>query len=215
MKKVIKIMLSYICICLFCLVIFSFSNLEIKSKRIGLNLILKKLDSSELISLNEDTKEEFIEEESVEDYSSLEEVILDEEEIRKEDNLSNDGLLDVSIYPVLETVVGSMSGYGPDCYGCTSNKTASGYYVGEGNIYYTDQTFGNVRILSADKKYPFGTIVRISGLDEVILAIVLDTGSAIGLDKRIQFDLLFTKESEASVFGLKKDLTFEILRYGY
>ena len=119
---------------------------------------------------------------------------------------------------ILETYQGVLSGYGPDCLGCTSNKTASGYYIGEGNIYFNDPTYGTVRIVSGDSKYPFGSIVRISNTTistEPILAIVLDRGGSIGIDKKIQFDLLFATERDASPLGLNYNVTFEILRLGY
>ena len=117
---------------------------------------------------------------------------------------------------VLETQIGKMSGYGPDCYGC-SGYLASGGYVGEGKIYYNDFTYGKVRIVAADPKYKFGTIVRISNsnLSDEFLAIVLDRGGAIGLDKRCMFDLLYSSEEEANIDGISDDVVFEILRYGY
>lgn len=111
-----------------------------------------------------------------------------------------------------------MSGYGPDCYGCTSNRVASGYYVGEGNIYYDDATYGKIRIVSGDKKYPFGTIVKISSSnvsDSDIIAIVLDRGGNIGIGKKFTFDLLFATEKEASKYSVSRNVKFEILRLGY
>lgn len=168
-----------------------------------------------------ETKEEII------DKEIKEEIIDDVEEINHENNKeiiepeknqdSNQNNNDDEI-DVLEVITGKMSGYGPDCYGCTSNRTASGYYVGDGNIYYEDETYGKIRIVSADSKYSFGTIVRISNIsfqNEPIIAIVLDRGGAIGLDKKIQFDLLFEKEAEASLIGIEKNVSFEILRLGY
>jgi len=121
------------------------------------------------------------------------------------------------IFP-LEVLVGSLSLYGPDCYGCTSNKTASGMYVGEGNIYYEDSEYGTVRIVAADKSYPFGTIVRVSNVDyfgEPIYAVVLDRGGDIGKSKRFLFDLLFPSEQEANNIGSRHNVTFEIMRLGY
>ena len=109
-----------------------------------------------------------------------------------------------------------MTAYGPDCVGCIG-ITTSGYNVLDGRIYYHDKTYGNIRILAADKSLPFGTIVRISGLDifeEDILAIVLDRGSAIGFNKRSYFDLLYNSEKETGFFG-KRYATFDILRMGY
>ncbi len=148
----------------------------------------------------EEPTKEVIEEEKVE-LEVTEEVIVEQEEPEA----------------VLETLIGSMSGYGPDCIGCTSNKTASGYYVGEGNIYYQDPTYGKVRILAGDSKYPFYTIVRINDAnlsDEPILGIVLDRGSAIGIGKKYMFDLLYASEKDAATLGVSSNVTFEILRIG-
>ena len=111
-----------------------------------------------------------------------------------------------------------MSGYGPDCYGCTSNRVASGYYVGEGNIHYNDKDYGKIRIVAGDKKYPFGTIVKIGSSNvsnEPIIAIVLDRGGNIGINKKFTFDLLFATEKEASKYAVSKNIKFEILRLGY
>ena len=111
---------------------------------------------------------------------------------------------------VLETYYGEITAYGPDCKGCIG-ITASGYNVKK-TIYYNDKEYGKIRILAADRKLPFGTIVRIKELN--ILGIVLDRGSAIGFSKRAYFDLLNPSEKEINKFGRKK-ATFEILRLGY
>ncbi len=115
----------------------------------------------------------------------------------------------------LESYSGFLSGYGPDCYGCTSLHTASGYYVGDGNIYYEDETYGQIRIVAGDKSYPFGTIVKLQNTEiDPFYAIVLDRGSAIGKDKKIQFDLLFPSEKDTVVFGLN-EVQVDVLRLGY
>ncbi|MBE6153400.1 MAG: hypothetical protein E7166_04175 [Firmicutes bacterium] len=115
---------------------------------------------------------------------------------------------------IISTVVGSMTGYGPDCVGC-SGRVGAGQDVRNGNIYYNDKTYGKIRIIAADAKYPYGTIMRISNskvLGEPTLAIVMDRGSAIKGDK---IDLLF--ESEASVPGIttQKNITLDIIRLGW
>lgn len=117
----------------------------------------------------------------------------------------------------IETFTGSISGYGYDCYGCTSGRTASGYDITNGNIYYTDNTYGKIRILSGDSKYPFGTIVKISNFlnEGSFYAIVLDRGSDIGLSKRIQFDLVYPSNGDAKSLGIQKNVTFDIIRLGY
>lgn len=119
----------------------------------------------------------------------------------------------------LATYVGKITAYGPDCYGCTSGRTASGQYVLEGNIYYNDPTFGNIRIVAADSSIPFGSIIKIIGLsisEDPILAIVLDRGGMIGFaeGKHSYFDLLYKSEADASTFG-RPTATFELLRSGY
>ena len=117
---------------------------------------------------------------------------------------------------VIKSYRGPMTAYGPDCVGC-SGITSSGYNVLKGNIYYHDKTYGNIRIVAADKSLPFGTIVRISDLDvfnDDILAIVLDRGSAIGFNKKTYFDLLYKSEKETEFFG-RRFANFDILRMGY
>lgn len=121
------------------------------------------------------------------------------------------------IEPVLATYKGMITAYGPDCVGCKTGRTASGYNVSNGNIYYNDKKYGKVRIVAADKSLPFGTIVRIKNLsifNEPILAIVLDRGGAIGFNKKVYFDLLYKSEKETLTFG-KREATFEVLRRGY
>ena len=117
---------------------------------------------------------------------------------------------------VLATYHGPITAYGPDCTGCTTGYTASGYYV-RNNIYYQDKEYGKIRIVAADKSLPFGTIIRISDLnvfEKPVLAVVLDRGSAIGFNRKVYFDLLYRSEKETEFFG-KRNATFEVLRRGF
>lgn len=119
-------------------------------------------------------------------------------------------------YTAINTYYGSITAYGPDCYGC-SGFTASGKDVRNGNIYYNDATFGNIRIVAGDRSLRFGTIIKITGLNitsDPLLAIVLDTGGAIGFNRNHYFDLLYISNAEAMSFGVQK-ATFEVLRNGY
>lgn len=113
--------------------------------------------------------------------------------------------------PANEILTGKMSGYGPDCIGC-SGYLANGTYVGNGNIYYDDSEYGRVRIVAGDKKFKFGTIVRIN---DSMLAIVLDRGGSIGIEKKFMFDLLYESEAEANRNGVSYNTKFEILRNGF
>lgn len=117
----------------------------------------------------------------------------------------------------LETIKGDISGYGPNCFGC-SGYTASGKNVMNGNIYYYDKTYGNIRIVASGPEYPFGTIVKMKSVSYYgsdIYAIVLDRGGVIGKGRHRLFDLLFTSESNASIFGVSHSTDCEILRIGY
>ena len=115
----------------------------------------------------------------------------------------------------LETQVGTMSAYGPNCVGC-SGHLGGGFDASGGAYIYNDATYGNVRIVAGDPKYPYGTIIKVSNckLGE-FNAIVLDRGGAIGIGRRFMFDLLFSSEAEAAAFGTSYDVVFDILRYGY
>jgi 3D (Asp-Asp-Asp) domain-containing protein len=117
---------------------------------------------------------------------------------------------------VLATFYGQLTGYGPDCAGCSGRGiTASGYSISNGNIYYQDDTYGEVRIVAADPRFDFGTIVRITAPnidDSPIIAVVLDTGSAIHGNI---FDLAFENEAQTKAVGRQKNVKYEILRYGW
>lgn len=119
---------------------------------------------------------------------------------------------------VLGSFVGTMSAYGFDCVGCGGTTGCRPYqYVGNGNIYFTDVTYGTLRIVAADMSVPCGTVVKIDSTksDELIYAIVLDRGGAIGFDKKVQLDLLMASESETIQHGLAYNTKVDILRYGW
>ena len=130
----------------------------------------------------------------------------------------NPNLEVVSTIEPIATYHGKMTGYGPDCVGC-SGITASGMNVMNGNIYYQDKTFGSIRIVAGDKSIPFGSIIKITGISistEPVIAIVLDRGGMIGFQegKHAYFDLLHASEKDTYSFG-RQDATFELLRTGY
>lgn len=119
------------------------------------------------------------------------------------------------ITDVLETLYGTMSGYGLDCKGC-SGVVGARYDAKGNNLRYNDPVYGECRIVAGDKKFPYGTIVRVKDSKiGTFNAIVLDRGSDIGIGRRYMFDLLFWTEKESYDFGLSRNTTFEILRYGY
>lgn len=134
-----------------------------------------------------------------------------EKELKSNMNIAKASILS----EVLETQIGTMSAYGPNCQGC-SGHLGGGYDASGGNYIYSDSKYGEVRIVAGDPKYPYGTIVRVknSKIGE-FYAIVLDRGSAIGIGRKFMFDLLFSTEVEAASFGTSYNIEFEILRYGY
>ncbi len=170
----------------------------------------------------DDVKEEFNKElKVIEDKinKKKEEQRKKEEEARRKQAAQNalinaDKTIPKTVVPsnvrVLESFKGTISAY-------SDNHTASGRSTAGGNIFYPDKTFGQVYIVAADPSYPFGTIVRFRNLSYFgrdIYAIVLDRGGMIKKGFR-DFDLLFALKSNTSKFGLRRNVTCEILRKGY
>ena len=123
--------------------------------------------------------------------------------------------IDTTGYTVLSSEKGNISHFGPDCQGCGIGYVATGDYVGSGRINYIDKTFGIVRIVAADKKYPLGSILRLTYRDRIIIAIVLDRGGGIGDGRKYQIDLLAESESHSYNLGVMYGATIEALRLGY
>lgn len=174
-----------------------------------------KFLKSEVLTLVIDTEEEKDVEKEKETVvavnSTKNKTITDNVIVKKEEPVVQENV----VTDVLETQTGKMSGYGPDCRGC-SGTLASGKYVGDGTIYYQDAKYGSVRILAGDRTYKFGTIVRVknSRVGDFI-GIVLDRGGSIGIGKTFLFDLLYASEKEALIDEVSYNVVFEILRYGY
>ncbi len=115
----------------------------------------------------------------------------------------------------LEVYTGTMSGYGPDCYGCSGLVAYRGIDV-RNNIYYNDSEYGRVRIVAGDRQIPFGTILKVeSNRLPTQNVIVLDRGGDIGFNGIFLFDLLFDSQASARNFGIAKNTTFTVLRKGF
>ena len=123
--------------------------------------------------------------------------------------------IDTTGFNVLSREIGNISHFGPDCQGCGIGYVATGDYVGSCRINYIDKTFGTVRIVAADKKYPLGSILRLTYKDRVIITIVLDRGGGIGDGRKYQIDLLAESEAHSSNLGVMYGATIEALRLGY
>lgn len=204
MKKVCIVLNSILVV----LIVLAITYQPNKNKNVSVNAMSKSLTTSAFNSIVvEDKKEEVVVEEENKD---MEETVDDFEE-----EISNNVVEADIVSDVLETQVGTMSAYGLDCAGCSGGVGAS-YDAGSNNVRYYDPVYGECRIIAADPKYPYGTIMRVSNSNiGTFNAIVLDRGGNIGIGRRFMADLLFHTEAEASNFGLSRNVTFEVLRYGY
>ena len=128
---------------------------------------------------------------------------------------SQNELYEQGIINPLYTFKGELTGYAGDCPLC------SGYLacpprtnVLKKGIYYTDKTYGKIRIVASSKTYPCGTILRFNVKklsDEPIIAIVLDRGVGGNV-----IDLLTESQDFARTkVGRVRNLTFEVLRQGW
>ena len=186
------------------------------------------------VIIRTDASNNIVKVDSIDDVKYVKSIALPQREIKKEEPLKE--VEPVYVAPVIEkkqettqpvsttpnqqsndiirTLVGSMSGYGPDCAGC-GGHTATGHNL-YASIYYNDPTYGNVRVLAGDRSLPFGSIIRIknSKIGE-FLGIVLDRGGAIGIGRRHLFDLAFDSEANAYQYGVSYNVTFEVIREGY
>ena len=199
---------------------------SMKSTTVSTDLDVKKLKSSDLLEYvqtqdkveDENDEDEKVEEDTTDEDETEEASSNEKEEAKEEDVVEEVSAPTPDPQPVsdvLETQVGSLSGYGPDCRGCTG-FLSSGRDVRNGNIYYQDSTYGQVRILAGDKSYSYGTIVRVkSSRLGTFVAIVLDRGGSVGFGKSHLFDLLYSSSAEALANEVSYNTTFEILRYGY
>lgn len=111
---------------------------------------------------------------------------------------------------------GTLTGYGPDCEGCSGILGCSPYQnVKNGNIYYEDKTYGKIRILAADKSIPCGSIIKISNysfIEGEFYGIVLDRGSAIN---GLTMDLLYESEQDTIKIGRTYNINFKVERFGF
>lgn len=205
MKKFCIILNSILVILIICTLVYKPGK-----NTILVNNMSKSLTTSALLSSqSEETKEEVV------DENKEENVTMDEVVDNLEENVSDNIAPANIVTDVLETQVGTMSAYGLDCAGCSGGVGAS-YDAASNNVRYYDPNYGECRIIAADPKYPYGTIIRVVDSNiGTFNAIVLDRGGDIGIGRRFMADLLFHTEAEASGFGLSRNVTFEVLRYGY
>ncbi len=104
--------------------------------------------------------------------------------------------------------VGTLTGYGPDCYGCSKignvaceTKNNRNWSLITDGIIYEDEEYGEVNIVAADNTlFPCGTIIEITNNTyNKLRAIVLDTGGTMRSkwrnEKKVYIDLAFETEA--------------------
>ena len=181
--------------------------------------VLLSVNDSIIVPLDNESKEE----DSKDDVKVEEEIKVEEKEENRNETKQEEFVPEPPVVSpsglfydrqVLRTEIGNLTGYGADCYGC-SGITASGHNLID-SMYYDDSEFGTVRILAADKEFPFYSIFRVSDVPgmEPFIGIVLDRGGNVGFDRGTLFDLAYTNESDPSLIHLTKNVKFELLRNG-
>lgn len=124
---------------------------------------------------------------------------------------------------------GKLSGYGPDCPGCSkvgnvachtkNGGTHSLVYDGE---YYQDDEYGKVRIVAAARsKFPCGTIVEITkpGMNSYY-AVVLDSGGSMvtawNTSQTVWMDLAYKTQADAKRGNTAgNNIHFSVKRWGW
>lgn len=124
---------------------------------------------------------------------------------------------------------GRLTGYGPDCPGCSSvgnvacrTKEGTNHSLTYDGLYYVDESYGSIRILAADHTaFPCGTIVKVdNGILDEFYGIVLDTGIAMRNAWRnegmVWMDLAYSSQKEALTAGVTSSNTkFSVQRWGW
>lgn len=120
---------------------------------------------------------------------------------------------------------GTLTAYGPDCYGCTgilACRTREGTYQNlYDGIYYTDEEFGQVRILAADHTlFPCGTVIEVTNSKlQKVIGIVLDTGSqmrkAWRQDGVVWVDLAMEKNDASALAYTNHNTDYQVKRWGW
>ena len=123
---------------------------------------------------------------------------------------------------------GKLTGYGPDCPGCSSvgnvscrTREGTNHSLINDGIYYKDTTYGSVRILAADNSaFPCGTVIKVNnGRLTEFYGIVLDTGSSMRnawKSGNVWMDLAFPSQSDAAKGNAtSSNTTFSVQRWGW
>ncbi|MDD3453250.1 MAG: G5 domain-containing protein [Bacilli bacterium] len=122
---------------------------------------------------------------------------------------------------------GRLTGYSAACgAGCSGEgylacKTESKerFSLKYDGIYYTDDEYGKVRILSAANSFPCGTIVEISNKTTKTLAVVMDRGGTMNTQWAkglVYMDLAYESNELVGSDGITgKNIKFSVQRWGW
>lgn len=123
--------------------------------------------------------------------------------------------------------VGRVTGYGPDCPGCSKTGTVACHTPNRGThslitngIYYEDKEYGKVRILSAATAFPCGSIIKIDdGKIEPFLGVVLDRGGSMNSAWKqgtVWIDLAYASLADARKGNISgRNIKFSVQRWGF
>ena len=176
------------------------------------NLSQNSIINQEKYAINEITIVE--EKPVVKEIQKTSSTIVDEQPIVQSDN-------------VIETFTGRLTGYGPDCPGCSSvgnvacvTKDKKTFSLISDGVFYNDDTYGKVRILAAaTTKFGCGTIINVTKEGRLLFtAIVLDTGGTMRKawsNGTVWMDLAFESEAMATNDLTGYNIQFDVLRYGW
>lgn len=124
--------------------------------------------------------------------------------------------------------VGRLTGYGAGCPGCSKvanvacyTKSGKNHSLINDGIYYEDDQYGKVRILSAAAaKFPCGTIIEVTkNSKEPFYGVVLDRGGTMNSEwskGRVHIDLAYESNSNVGTDGLLGyNISFKVKRWGW
>lgn len=124
--------------------------------------------------------------------------------------------------------IGKLTGYGAGCPGCSSvanvachTKTGNNHSLVNDGIYYQDDEYGKVRILSAAAaKFPCGTIIEVvKNGKEPFYGVVLDRGGTMNSEwanGRVHIDLAYESNNMVGTDDLTGiNINFKVKRWGW
>ena len=121
---------------------------------------------------------------------------------------------------------GKLTGYGPDCSGCTGllycpDSDENYHYLTNDveSTFFNDKEYGKIHILASDPTlFPCGTIIHVVNDNMDIIGVCMDTGIAMRnawrLYGNVLIDLAFTGES-ITAHVTNNNTKFTVLRWGW